>query len=1143
MVPPSAVSGGGRDGGRSDGAVGAHRCWGGSAARPSANHGGSQAVWGGLSPEREGIGNPAEWGFQISEDAGDRQGCDGWVQISRPCRSIRSDIRRVCGDAIRQAQRQGWCGDSFCFQDRAGGNALGGDGGGAGIPGPAALLDAGDPGAASSGMCASALRCSEPGLPDAPLALADGLLLATSPRCRAWTDPGLVVSRCEDSVFGIGPIQGSFNLSTESVLVSVGSRRVNARRAIDFGSEFQRSALKNSDAASASMLEPLVAGALGNTQVLRAASVVAVTGNRFPPSIGGSGDLASAQYNLDVSKPPDRSIPPSPSRRALVWIRRDLFISRRFAAKDCYPARLSEKGPVPRFFSFKRDWWSWRPGGREICAQILAMAPGGRGGGRKPSSRVEGAGGRQGSSANPAPSAGGPVQALPSGLQGEPQRAQAQAIGGAGTQQFGPGQGVYGGFPNLWGNPQLNQMGMWPQAYPMQFLPPQMMQGMALPNMQLQFPQVGQFPQQNVMPVMEGQGVLSQQIEVAEQKTSQEKGTVAGNSQGSSTHGAADKPSGKQVFKKPVISRDGLTFDQKYKGMICYNCGEPGHFVGMCQKQRRCFMCGNLGHHMDKCAEWYRAMPMAQFYGSAGSGLGFFHIEVEKPIASSWLNLENVGIAVVDGEISMEELKQNFSEMWKTNWPWQMRQLEMNKFLVRFPPGKKIKELVGYPSINLKKTGVSVSFMLWDGDVPVFSELQRVWISITGIPPRYLSWKVIARIATALGIPEDVDWHEIFRSFFSTVMIRVAVRDVTKIPATRVMEFEKKMYLLKIEIVDDPVEEVQQGNDDDPGAGQEGNRIGMDKDGSDARDGDRGMDTDLSQGSAENIQNGNGAPTPMGTQVAGSTLLNDVVTVPGFGDTPHVSSANVPDAVLLTPAPDMVVHPMSNEDRVRSKILGTPGAYQKQAGDGKGKAPADNICVELFRQFDSDSDEEDEEQMALDAATVEKIGNNNAAVMGMVGDKTDKLKQTWGPVVATRASARLKDTGKTMMEKALELKKSKNLEIPKGKTHNFPNSFAVLSNHILADRARGAGLCLGNNSVECDLNVAAIKHIETDRLVSFRSDNPDMFLPPNREICGGDLATTSTSVIVELPSFDPVSGMIDVDGSPWVEVASKKKGF
>ena len=60
---------------------------------------------------------------------------------------------------------------------------------------------------------------------------------------------------------------------------------------------------------------------------------------------------------------------------------------------------------------------------------------------------------------------------------------------------------------------------------------------------------------------------------------------------------------------------------------------------------------------------------MAQFYGSANPGLGFFHVEVDGPAAIRWLNMENVGIAIVAGEITMEELRQNFSEMWKTNWP------------------------------------------------------------------------------------------------------------------------------------------------------------------------------------------------------------------------------------------------------------------------------------------------------------------------------------------------------------------------------------------------------------------------------------------------------------------------------------------
>jgi hypothetical protein len=71
--------------------------------------------------------------------------------------------------------------------------------------------------------------------------------------------------------------------------------------------------------------------------------------------------------------------------------------------------------------------------------------------------------------------------------------------------------------------------------------------------------------------------------------------------------------------------------DPKYRDVVCFNYGELGHYVGVCSRFKRCFICGKTGHHMDACPMWYGPMPTAQFWGSANSGLGFFHIEVEGP--------------------------------------------------------------------------------------------------------------------------------------------------------------------------------------------------------------------------------------------------------------------------------------------------------------------------------------------------------------------------------------------------------------------------------------------------------------------------------------------------------------------------------
>jgi hypothetical protein len=154
-----------------------------------------------------------------------------------------------------------------------------------------------------------------------------------------------------------------------------------------------------------------------------------------------------------------------------------------------------------------------------------------------------------------------------------------------------------------------------------------------------------------------------------------------------------------------------------------------------------------------------------------------------------------------------------------------MRRLDEKRFLVRFPPGKKIKDLVSFPSINLKKKGVSVSFMDWNGDIPAYSEMEEVWIRVEGVPPKYLSWRVMMRIATALGIPIDVDWHEIFRSFYKVLRIKVDVRDITKIPVDRLMEFGGRNFMLTLAVVQDPVVDGGNEDGDDPNNNQENDNL------------------------------------------------------------------------------------------------------------------------------------------------------------------------------------------------------------------------------------------------------------------------------------------------------------------------------
>jgi hypothetical protein len=74
---------------------------------------------------------------------------------------------------------------------------------------------------------------------------------------------------------------------------------------------------------------------------------------------------------------------------------------------------------------------------------------------------------------------------------------------------------------------------------------------------------------------------------------------------------------GTRKSDKALFPSSGHVLDQKFKDVVCFNYGEPGHYVALCTRAKRCFICGKLGHHMDNCAAWYAPMPTAEYWGSA----------------------------------------------------------------------------------------------------------------------------------------------------------------------------------------------------------------------------------------------------------------------------------------------------------------------------------------------------------------------------------------------------------------------------------------------------------------------------------------------------------------------------------------------
>jgi hypothetical protein len=161
-----------------------------------------------------------------------------------------------------------------------------------------------------------------------------------------------------------------------------------------------------------------------------------------------------------------------------------------------------------------------------------------------------------------------------------------------------------------------------------------------------------------------------------------------------------------------------------------------------------------------------------------------------------------------------------------------LKELEDFRFLVRFPPHRQISATLisDVTYFKMKKEGVLVSLRSWNGDIEPYDELDEIWVQISGIPPRWSTWKTFRQIVSSLGNLLEVGWNSLFESFFGMVRVKVACKDASRIPGKRLFEMQKKMYLIhfKVEKGSGLNDGVDDFDGDDKGS-EDGDDIGIEE--------------------------------------------------------------------------------------------------------------------------------------------------------------------------------------------------------------------------------------------------------------------------------------------------------------------------
>lgn len=123
---------------------------------------------------------------------------------------------------------------------------------------------------------------------------------------------------------------------------------------------------------------------------------------------------------------------------------------------------------------------------------------------------------------------------------------------------------------------------------------------------------------------------------------------------------------GKEGSAEAGVDSSSSVKDSQHLNVVCFNCGEIGHYSSGCGKAKVCFICHQTEHVVDNCPEWLKVQLAAQYYGNANSGLGFYHIDVTQREGrfKHWSGMDNYALlAIVKGMIDEEGILENLRNL------------------------------------------------------------------------------------------------------------------------------------------------------------------------------------------------------------------------------------------------------------------------------------------------------------------------------------------------------------------------------------------------------------------------------------------------------------------------------------------------
>lgn len=573
---------------------------------------------------------------------------------------------------------------------------------------------------------------------------------------------------------------------------------------------------------------------------------------------------------------------------------------------------------------------------------------------------------------------------------------------------------------------------------------------------------------------------------------------------------------------------------------------------------------------VEKCPEWEKPLKAAQYYGSANHGLGFLHIDLEGVEGQAKLGsiLDNYGVLTIEeGEMDKEGIILCLKRMFDKDWSWELKGMDEYRFMIRFPPNKKVEDIVMGDMIwfPLNKEGVMASLKAWDGEIKPIGRLVEAWVQVRGIPPKWSGWVVFQQIASSLGKLADIDWYSLFSSQHEMVRLKIKCKDPTKIPTQRLLEMNDDLFILsyKVENFEQIQKSKNQDEDDDGGDGDDDPDLDEDDllgdelpENNTSRTQATTKTTEKGQGSTsaerkEASQSGKHTPgnsskrtayqSQEAVELAWQSINRKAEIADKTGEMNTQYCMNLLRAMELEEKEENSEMEQIMEAGEDNELINLPEEWVYSLSEGEirdnTQPPSEvNNGEEMLPEQEEQHDQEGDVNM---------LGEQGKTTIGEEG-RTKRKTNKWGPIQAEKRSTRLREDGKTALEKAQNLKRKVNLEDNQGKK---TYASAVLSKSEFFHIAEVVGVTVEKNNKDISGDVLAeIQELDKDRTSSFSlacknptcsKDNKEVDLAPED---GMDVQDEAPVTPKQKAICNKLNSSIGIDEhSEWTDVAPRKK--